>query len=248
MTISKTGEWIDGFSRNDIAVISRPTLRLIVAPPFTAIHAARQQIEKYPPLKQLFLEGRLSLAAQDICPSEDEKKRFTGEIHPDLLRDPDLEVRYVIVGHSERRNTLNETDQAIREKLKMTVAYGLVPIFCVGERLDEYEGGKTKDIIRGQLDALGELTDKQRVGAIVAYEPVWAIGTGKTADPDVANDICGFIRKTSGAGTVIYGGSLTPETAPEFFRQSDIDGGLPGGASEKQDSFFRIAQAAANLL
>ena len=248
MTIVKTVDWFDGFSRNDIAVIRRPTLRLIIAPPFTAIHAARQQIEKYPLLKQLFLEERLSFAAQDIPPFEDEKVRFTGEVHPDLLRDPDLGVRYVIVGHSERRNSFNETDKTIRNKLKMTVAHGLVPILCVGERLDEYEGGKTKDIIQGQLDALGELTDNQREVAIVAYEPVWAIGTGKTANPDVANDICRFIRETSGAGTVVYGGSLTPEIAPGFFKQSDIDGGLPGGASERQDSFFSIARAAANLL
>ena len=178
----------------------------------------------------------------------EEKGAYTGEVSGKMLKA--INVEYVILGHSERRQYFNETDETVNKKLKAAFTYGLKPIVCVGETLEEREAGKTTDIITKQTElALEGLTEEQVANTIIAYEPIWAIGTGKTATSEDANNSIKDIRKKIAeiygqnvADRVIiqYGGSVKSKNAKELFTMSDIDGGLVGGASLDPEEFSKI--------
>ncbi len=177
----------------------------------------------------------------------EEKGAFTGEISPKMLKD--INVEYVIIGHSERREYYKETDESVNRKLKAAFEYGLKPILCVGETLSQREEGVTKSFVTTQVEkALDGLTNNQVASTIIAYEPIWAIGTGKTASKEDANEVCGWIREKvrelygNAADEVViqYGGSVKSSNAKELFSMSDIDGGLVGGASLDPEEFSKI--------
>ncbi|WP_253205486.1 triose-phosphate isomerase [Clostridium estertheticum] len=178
----------------------------------------------------------------------EESGAFTGEVSPGMLED--IGVDYVIIGHSERRQYFNETDEAVNKKLKAAYSHNIIPILCVGETLSDREGNITEKVLAGQvkLDLEG-LIKEQVEKLVIAYEPIWAIGTGKTATADQANETIAFIRATVGAmfGSEVaekvriqYGGSVKPSTIKEQMAKSDIDGGLIGGASLKAQDFAGI--------
>ena len=177
---------------------------------------------------------------------------FTGEISADMLTD--LGVEYVVVGHSERRQYFAETDETVNKRAKAALAGGLKPIICVGESLTQREQGVTEELIRMQVKiALNGVTADELKNVVIAYEPIWAIGTGKTATADQAEEVCAAIRKVVGelygadaakALTVQYGGSMNPKNAEELLSKPDVDGGLIGGASLKADQFAVIVEAA----
>jgi triosephosphate isomerase len=164
----------------------------------------------------------------------------------------DLKCRYVIVGHSERRSLYGESDELVAEKYGVAQAAGLIPILCVGELLEEREGGQTESVVARQLDAVIDKVGIAALGAgVIAYEPVWAIGTGKTASPQQAQDVHAFIRQRLAERDaavaekiqILYGGSVKPDNAAELFAMSDIDGGLIGGASLDAEGFLAICRA-----
>ena len=177
----------------------------------------------------------------------EESGAFTGEISPAMLTD--VGVKYVILGHSERREYFAETDETVNKKVKKAFEHGLTPIICCGESLKQREQGITLDWIRQQIKiAFLDVTAEQAATAVIAYEPIWAIGTGKVATTEQAQEVCGAIRAciaeiydeaTAQAIRIQYGGSVSAASAPELFAQPDIDGGLVGGASLKAD-FGRI--------
>ncbi|MFM8495066.1 MAG: triose-phosphate isomerase [Planctomycetia bacterium] len=176
---------------------------------------------------------------------------FTGEVAPPML--VDLGCRYVILGHSERRTLFGETDAAVNAKTKAALAAGLVPIVCVGETLEEREAGKTAAVVTGQVQgSLAGLSPADLEKVVVAYEPVWAIGTGKVATPEQAQEVHALIRgllaklaspEVAARVRIQYGGSVKPDNAADLARQPDIDGALVGGASLKADDFLGIAKA-----
>jgi triosephosphate isomerase len=175
---------------------------------------------------------------------------FTGEVSPAFLAK--LDVRYVIVGHSERRELFGETDEQVARKVKAVLAHDMVPILCVGETLEEREAGETEAKVVGQVRAdLDGLSAEQVAGLVIAYEPIWAIGTGRTATPEDAQTVCGLVRTQVAdlfdAGTadqtrVQYGGSVKPDNIADLMGQPDIDGALVGGASLEPDVFARIVK------
>lgn len=174
---------------------------------------------------------------------------YTGEISPKMLND--LNVEYVIIGHSERREYFNETDETVNLKIKAALTHDLKPIVCVGETLEQREAGITKDFVTGQVrNALKEITEDEIKKIIIAYEPIWAIGTGKTASKEDANEVCKWIREELRAlyGDVAdeiiiqYGGSVKSSNAKDLFEMSDIDGGLVGGASLEPEEFSKIVK------
>ena len=177
---------------------------------------------------------------------------YTGEISADML--VDLGVEYVVVGHSERRQYFAETDETVNKRARAALAAGLKPIICVGESLVQREQGVTEELIRMQVKiALGGMTAEELKNVIIAYEPIWAIGTGKTATSDQAEEVCAAIRKVVGelygeaaaqGLTVQYGGSMNPGNAAELLSKKNVDGGLIGGASLKADQFAVIVDAA----
>jgi triosephosphate isomerase (TIM) len=211
---------------------------LILAPPFTHLSAIRK-----------ILPDNIGLAAQN-CASEP-SGAFTGEVSASMIASSG--AQYVIIGHSERRLYFNESDAELNKKLKLALDSGLSPVFCCGENLHEREKGIHTEVVRKQIElALAEIppSDYQRI--IIAYEPVWAIGTGKTATPDQAQDMHLFIRtqikelydeEIAGNTTILYGGSCNPSNARELFANKDVDGGLIGGASLKADDFLSIARS-----
>ena len=211
-----------------------------VHPPFTDIRSV-----------QTLIEGddlKFILGAQH-CHFE-EKGAFTGEIAPSFLAK--LNVKYVICGHSERREIFGETDDMVARKTKAILANKMVPIVCVGETLEEREAGSTSDKVLGQVRAaLAKLSPEDVSGLVVAYEPIWAIGTGQTATSEDAQEVCGAIRREIGvlAGAdaaasvrIQYGGSVKASNIAELMSQPDIDGALVGGASLDPDEFARIVQ------
>ena len=172
----------------------------------------------------------------------EEKGAFTGEVSPQMLAK--LNVAYVICGHSERRELFGETDEMVNKKVKAILKAGMTPIMCVGETLEEREAGGTEEKVLGQLKAgLAGVKQEQVDGLVVAYEPIWAIGTGRTATAEDAQSVCAAIRGVVGAKARIqYGGSVKPANAHELMAQPDIDGALVGGASLDPDEFARIVQ------
>jgi len=208
-----------------------------------------------PPLVYLQEIGRLlrdtpiRLGAQDVC--ADTQGAFTGEVSAAMLKDVGCE--YTIVGHSERRLLYRESDQLVARKFATAHAKGLIPILCVGEQLSERDAGRTAEVVSRQLDAVLELSGVETLGqAGVAYEPVWAIGTGRTATPAQAQEVHAAIRarigardaKIAGGTRILYGGSVKASNAAELFSMPDVDGGLIGGASLKADEFLAILKAA----
>ncbi len=182
--------------------------------------------------------------------SQEKTGAFTGEISADMLLDQKCE--YVIVGHSERRALYGESDELVAEKYSAALAAGLIPMLCVGELLEEREAGDTEAVVARQLDAVINKVGIAAIGAgIIAYEPVWAIGTGKTASPQQAQDVHAFIRHrltdndaaVAEKVQILYGGSVKPDNATELFAMADIDGGLIGGASLDAESFLAICRA-----
>ena len=193
---------------------------------------------------------RVSVGVQDV--SDRDMGAFTGEVAAAQLRDAG--VKYVIVGHSERRAYHGETDELIGRKLRRVLEAGMTPILCVGETLSQRDAGAEKEIVRAQLKlALAGLDAAAMRKTVIAYEPVWAIGTGRTASPAQAQDMCREIRaairesydaRTARAVTVQYGGSMNPANASELLAQPDVDGGLIGGASLDPNKFYQIVEAA----
>ena len=213
---------------------------IVVCAPFTALNSVYSLVES----------SLVKLGAQNMY--WEKEGAFTGEISPLMIKDCGCE--YVIIGHSERRQYFNETDVTVNKKIKTALDVGLIPIVCVGETLEQREAGKATDVIAAQLKGgLADLTAQDMADVVIAYEPVWAIGTGKTATPQIAQDIHKFIRDqlkamfddaVSDATRILYGGSVKPENIKELMTQPDIDGGLIGGASLKADSFVAIAKNA----
>lgn len=191
----------------------------------------------------------IAWGAQDI--SNQKPGAFTGEVAGSML--VDFNCQYVIIGHSERRNLYGESDELVAEKFAMAQSVKLIPILCVGELLEQREAGETENVVKRQLDAIINLQGVASLAnSVIAYEPVWAIGTGKTATPQQAQNVHTFIRsliakKDAGIAKqlqILYGGSVKANNAVELFAMPDIDGGLIGGASLKADEFLTICQAA----
>ncbi|MGZ3569716.1 MAG: triose-phosphate isomerase [Thermodesulfobacteriota bacterium] len=213
-------------------------VEVAVAPPFTALFAVHQEIEGSP----------IGLAAQNLY--WEEKGAFTGEISPIMVKE--VGCHYVIIGHSERRQFFGETNETVNRRIKAALAASLKVIFCIGETLQEREGEKTFSVIEKQIEGgLKGLGHKEIKNMVIAYEPVWAIGTGKTATPEQAEEVHGFIRRkleklysreVSEEIRIQYGGSVTPENVRGLMDQPNIDGALVGGASLKADSFSKIVR------
>lgn len=197
-------------------------------------------------LKSILKDTDIKLGAENMY--FEKSGAFTGEISPEMLKDLDLD--YVILGHSERREIFKEDDELINKKLKSALEYNLTPIVCVGESLDERENNKAYDKVKMQIEKAFDGISKDDVSKVViAYEPIWAIGTGKTASAEDADDMCKYIRELIGslyseneqeAIRIQYGGSVKPENVVELMNKENIDGGLIGGASLKVESFKKL--------
>ncbi|SDH66783.1 triose-phosphate isomerase [Alteribacillus bidgolensis] len=184
----------------------------------------------------------------------EENGAFTGEISPAALAD--LGIKYSIIGHSERREMFNETDETVNQKLHAAFTHGITPIMCCGETLEERESNKTEQVVRTQVEkGFQGLSFEQAKQVVVAYEPIWAIGTGKSSSAEDANETCGTVRKvlaelydeeTAEAVRIQYGGSVKPENIDGYMSQEHIDGALVGGASLKPDAFLQLAEAGKN--
>ncbi len=219
---------------------AQPRAACVICPPFVYLQEVGRQLR----------DSALSLGGQDVC--ADTQGAFTGEVSAAMLKDVGCE--YVIVGHSERRLLYRESDQLIARKFGAALAKGLIPILCVGEQLADREAGRTGEVVSRQLEVVLELSGASGFEqAVVAYEPVWAIGTGRTASPEQAQEAHAFIRARIGARDariaaatrILYGGSVKAGNAAELFAMPDVDGGLIGGASLKADEFLTILAAAA---
>ena len=210
---------------------------IVIAPPFTALDRLGHKLDG----------SHIALAAQNV--NAEERGAFTGEIAPGML--VDLGCRYTLVGHSERRALYGENDERVARKAAALLAHGIRPIVCVGESLEQRKRGDALDVVSGQLsDSLATVEASQADDIVIAYEPVWAIGTGETATPEIAQEVHRHIReqlrvKFGEAGDRIriqYGGSVKPENVDELMTQPDIDGALVGGASLDPEAFSRIVR------
>ena len=213
---------------------------IVITPPYTALI----------PAIELTKNTNIMIGAQNMY--FEEKGAFTGEISPIFLKE--LGCSHVILGHSERRDILKETDEIINKKLKKALNFNLKPIVCIGEHLKERETNKTKEFIEKQFRvSFKNLSDEEMRKTVIAYEPIWAIGTGRTATPEQAEEIHIFIRdlitnvynsNTANTVRIQYGGSIKPNNAKDIFKKENIDGGLVGGASLQAESFSAIIEAA----
>ncbi|MHB9154802.1 MAG: triose-phosphate isomerase [Endomicrobiales bacterium] len=234
-TIPEALELVNGLKANLSAVSDR---EILVCPPFTALS----------PLHQALKGSNIKLGGQNLF--WEAKGAYTGEIAPAML--VDAGCSYVIVGHSERRQYFGETDGTVNKRMKAAFGAGLTPIVCAGETLAEREKNATFSVIEKQVkEGIAGLTPEQAQRLVIAYEPVWAIGTGKTATPAQAEEVHAFIRGlygriygegAAGGIRILYGGSVKPDNASELMKQPNIDGGLVGGASLDIDSFTRIVK------
>jgi triosephosphate isomerase len=212
----------------------------VICAPFTALHA----------LSGIVNGTKLSLGAQNM--HFEEQGAFTGEISPLMLKE--LGVEYVIVGHSERRQYFNETDETVNRKVLAALKHGLKPIVCVGESLEQHEAGETEAVVRLQTEAaLAGVTAEQLPAVVIAYEPIWAIGTGKSSTAEDANQTIAYIRSViadrfgqaaADQVRIQYGGSVKPDNIESFLQQSDIDGALVGGASLTADGYLKLVAGA----
>ena len=213
-------------------------VEVVIAPPFTALPAVG------PALRGTSIQ----LAAQNLHWAD--QGAYTGEISPGMLRE--VGCRYVLIGHSERRHWFKETDAVINQKMQAGLRAGLQPVFCIGETLEEREAGRVEAVLSQQIrEGLQGFSAEQAASGVIAYEPVWAIGTGKTATPEMAQAVHSFIRgllaelfdkRVASDKRIVYGGSVTPETTRALLAQADIDGGLVGGASLNAEPFIAIIQ------
>jgi triosephosphate isomerase (TIM) len=226
--------------RNGVASVRE--VDVAVAPSFTALHAVAKRLE----------DGPVAVAAQD-CFWED-KGAYTGEVAPAQL--VDVGCKYVIVGHSERRQLLGELDAAVNLKARAALKAGLTPIICVGETLAERDAGETIGRVQAQVDAaLADMNDAELARVVVAYEPIWAIGTGRNATPAQAEEVHRFIRSRVGGRSaavaaqmrILYGGSVKPDNIRALMAEEDVDGGLVGGASLSAESFVRLVKEGASV-
>jgi triosephosphate isomerase len=221
--------------RNGVASVG--DVDVAVAPSFTALHAVAKRLE----------DGPVMVAAQDCF--WEEKGAFTGEVAPSQLADAGCKL--VILGHSERRQLFGELDAAVNLKTRAALRAGLTPIICIGETLAERDAGETLGRIQAQLDgALADMTDAELEGIVIAYEPVWAIGTGRNATPAQAQEVHHFIRTRLATRApalapklrILYGGSMKPDNVRALMAEEDVDGGLVGGASLSAESFIRLVK------
>ena len=212
---------------------------IVIGVPFTALETATRETAG----------SNIKIAAENM--NANDSGAYTGEVSPLMLKD--LGVEYVILGHSERREYYGETDAIVNEKVKAALKHGLKPILCVGEKLEERENGTTEKVVEEQVvGGLKDVSSEEMANVVIAYEPVWAIGTGKTATPEQAQEVHAFIRGLLGKlysaevaenVTVQYGGSMNDANAAELITQKDIDGGLVGGASLIPEKFTVIVKA-----
>ena len=221
-----------------LAGIGQPACDVAVCVP--AVYLAQVQL-------LLAGQGGIALGAQDV--SQHESGAYTGDVSAAMLKE--LGARYVIVGHSERRQYQSETDAQVAVKAQRALAAGLTPIVCVGETLREREQGETESVVSRQLSAVIQLNGERLADLVVAYEPVWAIGTGRTATPEQAQAVHAALRALLAAANlqaasvrILYGGSMNAGNAAELLAQPDIDGGLIGGASLKARDFLKIIETA----
>lgn len=234
-TLGEAIELVNGLKRT-LGDISEADI--VVCPPNTALDS----------MSDLVNESNIDLGAQNV--HWEKEGAFTGEVSVNMLKD--IGCKYVIIGHSERRQYFAETNETVNKKTKAVLAAGLYPIVCVGETLAERESGKTFDVVKSHVqNGLLGLTMDEALKIVIAYEPVWAIGTGKTATPEQAQEVHAFIRKvlvelwdkeTASAIRIQYGGSVKPDNAATLMAKEDIDGALVGGASLKVDSFTEIVK------
>ncbi len=233
-TVAEAAEFVDAL----LPRIAATQHDVVLCPPFTALSAVVER--RY--------GTAVKVAAQNM--HEEESGAFTGEISAAML--VELDVEAVVLGHSERRQYFNETDEALARKVPAALAAGLEPILCVGESEEARDGGQTEAVLERQLQADLAGVEPVRLGeVVVAYEPIWAIGTGRTATPEQAQETIAFVRdvlRERGAAAdrvrILYGGSVKPENAAELLAQPDIDGALVGGASLDPDDFAAIVEAA----
>ncbi len=238
MTPLETSEYLDEFLP---LLGSSCECDVVLIPPFTSLAKAADGLRA---------NAFVGLGAQNVHPEL--SGAFTGEVSLPFLKP--LNVTYVIIGHSERRQYFQESDEFINRKVLSTVHAGLTPILCIGETLEERDAGKLEEVCRRQLEqGLASVEPMHGPYMVVAYEPVWAIGTGRTASPEQAQEAHAFVRKvlgelfghdTSAKVRIQYGGSMKPGNAAELMAQPDVDGGLVGGASLDPESFFQIVKAA----
>ena len=223
-----------------IPLVKDAACDVVVCPPYVDIALVAELVKG----------TNIQVGAQNIHWAE--KGAFTGEISAAMLKEAG--ATYAIIGHSERRQYFGETDATVNSRTKAALAAGIVPIICVGESLEQREEGVTEELVRMQTKiALRDVTAEQMANVVIAYEPIWAIGTGKTATADQAEEVCGQIRKVIGevygeavaeATTVQYGGSMNAKNCEELLSKKDVDGGLIGGASLKAPDFAVIVNAA----
>lgn len=236
-TISEAVALVTGLK---VSVADETDVETIVAPPFTALSAVSDAIK----------DSNIRLAAQDVY--WEDSGAFTGEVSAPLLKDAGCD--YVIIGHSERRQYFGETNDSVNQKVKAALAHDLKPIICVGEHLEEREAGHTETVIESHVTGgISGLSVADLLSCVIAYEPVWAIGTGKTATPAQAQEVHHFIRglltkaysaEVASQICIQYGGSVKPENAAELMAQPDVDGALVGGASLEAESFAEIVKNA----
>jgi triosephosphate isomerase (TIM) len=218
--------------------------QVVVCPPFTALSKVSKAIA----------DGPVGLGAQNMHPETE--GAFTGEISPAMIKD--VGCRYVILGHSERRQYFKESDVFVNEKLRTALKYSLVPIVCVGETLQERDAKKQFEVVKSQLDlSLKDLTKAECCKTVLAYEPVWAIGTGRTATPEQAEQMQSYIRRllkekfddeTASKIWILYGGSVKPDNIAGIMEKPNVDGALVGGASLKAENFIQIVLNAASTV
>lgn len=233
-TIPEALEFVRAFKP---LVVASTHCEVVIAPVFTAIKTVSDRLEG----------SNVSVAAQDIA-AEPGSGPFTGEVSASMVKDAG--AQWTIIGHSERRQYYGETDDSVNLKIAAAIGADLLPIVCVGERLEERDSGRAEQVVDAQLTrGMRNLTVSDASRIIIAYEPVWAIGTGRTASPETAQQMHAFIRSRIGAlfgngaameTRILYGGSVKPDNVGELMNQVDIDGGLVGGASLEADSFARI--------
>jgi triosephosphate isomerase (TIM) len=233
-TVDEAAEFVDAL----LPRIAATQSDVVICPPFTALSAVVER--RY--------GTAVKVAAQNM--HEADSGAFTGEVSAPML--VELDVEAVVLGHSERRQYFNETDEALARKVPAALAAGLEPILCIGESEAARDAGETVDVLERQLQAdLGELEANQIASVVIAYEPIWAIGTGRTATPEQAQEASAYIRdvlRMRGAAAdsvrILYGGSVKPDNAAELLQLPDVDGALVGGASLDPDDFATIVNAA----
>ena len=242
-TIKEAIELSNGLKR-ELFKLSNQAVEVVICPPFTALSD----------VSEIIIESDISLGAQDIYWVDE--GAFTGEVSAPMIKEAGCQ--YVIIGHSERRQFFGETNESVNKKLKAALANNLTPIVCVGEMLAERESGKTFEVLKNHVEgALNGLLPEDVLKIIVAYEPVWAIGTGKTATPEQAQEVHKYIRdllhklfnqEVASEVRIQYGGSVKPENITELIGKPDVDGALVGGASLKVDSFSAIVIKASEVV